>query len=120
MKEMQTNGLTLEQEIERYKSWLEDLHIRYDELKKEHSAIKKELETTAKKTIDQCYKDSKLIGTLETKNMQLEKAYEELKQDVQRYFYLDEKLHVDRLTVSEAQEKCELAVELSKIGVENE
>ena len=54
MKELQTNGLTLEQELERYKSWLEDLHIRYDELKREHSAT--------------------------------EKAYEELKRDVKRYW----------------------------------
>lgn len=44
MKELQTNGLTIEQELERYKSWLEDLHIRYDELKNEHSTTEKELE----------------------------------------------------------------------------
>jgi len=45
----------------------------------------------------------------------LETELEELKRDVKRYFYLDEKLHVDRLTVLEAQEKCELAVKLSKV-----
>jgi chromosome segregation ATPase len=117
MKEMQTNGLTLEQEIERYKSWLEDLHIRYDELKKEHSAIKKELETTAKKTIDQCYKDSKLIGTLETKNIQLEKAHEELKQDVKRFFELR---HYEELTKDELYEMYELEEQLSAIGFEND
>ena len=44
MEKLQTNGLTLEQELERYKSWLEDLHIRYDELKKEHSATEKAYE----------------------------------------------------------------------------
>ncbi len=42
-------------------------------------------------------------------------AYEELRRDIKRYFELDEKLHVDRLTILEAQEKCELAVELSKV-----
>ena len=57
MKELQTNGLTLEQELERYKSWLEDLHIRYNEL-------------------DVKYKET-------------EKAYEQLKRDVKRYFELD-------------------------------
>jgi RNase H-fold protein (predicted Holliday junction resolvase) len=46
--------------------------------------------------------------------VELENELEELKRDVKRYFYLDEKLHVDRLTVLEAQEKCELAVELSR------
>jgi DNA-directed RNA polymerase specialized sigma24 family protein len=117
MKEMQTNGLTLEQELERYKSWLEDLHIRYDELKKEHSETKKELETVSKKSVEQCYKDSKLIGLLETKNIQLEKAHEELKQDVKRFFELR---HYEELTKDELYEMCELEEQLSAIGVENE
>jgi hypothetical protein len=117
MKEMQTNGLTLEQEIERYKSWLEDLHIRYDELKREHSATKKDLETVSKKSVEQCYKDSKLIGLLETKNMQLEIEHEELKRDVKRFFELH---HYEELTKDELYEIFELEEKLSKIGVENE
>jgi len=48
----------------------------------------------------------------------MEKKYEELKNDVKRYFELDEKFHVDRLTILEAQEKVELAIKLSKVGDE--
>ena len=57
----------------------------------------------------------KYVQDLIVKVEATEKAYGELQQDVKRYFYLDEKLHVDRLTVLEAQEKCELAGELSKV-----
>jgi len=35
MAKLQVNSLTTEQDLERHKRWLEDLHIRYDELKKD-------------------------------------------------------------------------------------
>ncbi len=37
MNELENNGLTTEQELERNKRWLKDLHIRYNELKKKPS-----------------------------------------------------------------------------------
>jgi predicted RNase H-like nuclease (RuvC/YqgF family) len=42
--------------------------------------LTKELETVSKKAVEQYRKDSNLIGLLEARNMQLKKAYGELKE----------------------------------------
>ena len=87
-----------------------------------HDQAMKDINVIAEKlTITQSLELSKMISTVRNyiNDMEaLETEHEALKRDIARYFEIDEKSHVDRLTVLEGQEKVELAIKLSKVGKE--